>query len=97
MSPGPEFGRCNRSVNWHGQIVEMHGYRSFSLSLSCKFIFCGMMCKPGLTGLHGSYAPESAIRDGMKFTWKYPDVSELFLDVIAVFSREAGKRSITGY
>ena len=27
----------------------------------------------------------------MKFTWKYPDVWVLFLDGIAVFSREAGK------
>ena len=27
----------------------------------------------------------------MKFTWEYPDVSGLFLDGIAVFSREAGK------
>ena len=29
----------------------------------------------------------------MKFTWKYPDVSGLFLDGIAVWSGEAGKRS----
>ena len=39
---------------------------------------------------------KSAIRHGMKFTWKYPDVWGLFLDGIAVFSREAGKRSTTG-
>ena len=35
----------------------------------------------------------------MKFTWKikYPDVWGLFLDGIAVFSREAVKRSTMGY
>ena len=40
---------------------------------------------------------KNAIRHGMKLTWKYPDVLGLFLDGIAVFSREAGKRSTTGY
>ena len=40
---------------------------------------------------------KSVIRDRIKFTWKYPDVSGLFLDGITVFSREAGKRSTTGY
>ena len=40
---------------------------------------------------------KSAIRHGMKFTWKYPNVLGLFLDGIAVKSQEAGKRSTMGY
>ena len=42
------------------------------------------------------YVIKSAIRHGMKFTLKYPDVLGLFLDGIAGFSWEGGKRSTAG-
>ena len=70
--------RCNRSRHWHGQIVKMHGYISnfvtamlsymqcqlISLSHASLFFLCEIMCKPGLTGLHGSYAPALRNSDG---------------------------------
>ena len=41
---------------------------------------------------------KSAIKHGMKFTLKYPEVPGLFLDGIAGFSREGGiERSTSGY
>ena len=60
VSPGPAFGRCNRSRNWYGQIVQMHGYisnfmttmlsdyavqTSLSLSLSLSLFFLSLSCK----------------------------------------------------
>ena len=39
---------------------------------------------------------KSAIRDGMKFTWKYPNVLGLFLDGKEVLFGEAGEKVNNG-
>ena len=74
-----------------------------SLSKIIHMSFAIMPTAMKRPNIHGSLKEpppcviKSTIRHRMKFTWKYPDVWGLFLDGIAVFSWEAGKRSTTGY
>ena len=74
---------CFKSTTWHNTWIDIMKYCSQMNTYDVRMPFVWLK-------VH-------AIRDGMKFTWKYPDLSGLFLDGIAVFSREAGKRSTTGY